>query len=124
MKFKVHLFEDIDLTIHEALEPFVIDDIIEALDDFYKTRLTKFLIWDLNNGGDAKLTTRDMEQIVQFSRENGAARPDGKSAIVTNNDLYFGISRMFETYAETSPQLSLVFRVFREVEDAKRWLLG
>ncbi len=124
MKFKVHLFEDIDLTIHEALEPFVIDDIIEALDDFYKTRLTKYLIWDLNNGGDAQLTTRDMEQIVQFSRENGAARPDGKSAIVTNNDLYFGISRMFETYAETSPQLSLVFRVFREVEDAKRWLLG
>ncbi len=122
MKFKVHREAGSDLTIHEATEQIDVDDIIFALDDFYRSRVTKYVIWDLNNGGDPDLTTDGMQRIIHYSKDKDAVRPNGKSAIVTDNDRFYGLSRMFETYAEMAPNLPLVFRVFRTIEEAKRWL--
>lgn len=49
-------------------------------------------------------------------------RPNGRSAIVTDNGRFYGLSRMFETYAEMAPDLPLVLPVFRTIEEAKHWL--
>lgn len=124
MKFKVHHETDADLTIHEAIEQIDVDDVIDALEEFYRTRATRYLIWDLNDGGDPDLTIDGMKRIIDFSKDKGDVRPGGKSAIVTNNDRYYGLSRMFEVYAEMAPELPLVFRVFRTMDEARRWLRG
>lgn len=124
MKFLVHRDRDVDLTIHEAIDRIEVDDIIEALDDFYQSRVTRYLIWDLNEGGDPDLTSEGMQRIINYSKDKDALRPNGKSAIVTNNDRYYGLSLVFQTFSEMAPDLPMVFRVFRTMEEAKRWLVS
>jgi hypothetical protein len=121
MKFRVHQYEDLDLTIHEATEPTDTDDIISLLKDFYQNRVTTYLIWDLNKGGNPELSQNDILEIIGISREYGSQRKNGKTAIVTDNDLYFGLSRMYETYAEIETDLSLQVQVFREFKHAIAW---
>ena len=121
MKFRVHQYNDLDLTIHEATEPTDTDDIISLLKDFYRNRVTTYLIWDLNKGGNPELSQNDILKIIGISREYGSQRKSGKTAIVTDNDLYFGLSRMYEIYAEIETDLSLQVQVFREFKQAIAW---
>jgi len=121
-KFVVHQYKDLDLTIHEAIDKIDINDIIAELKDFYNNRMTTYLIWDLNKGGDPDLSRNDMQCIIDFSKKYGSLRKNGKSAIVTDNNLYYGLSRVFEIYAEMETGLSLHFRVFRKIKEAKDWM--
>ena len=121
MKFRVHQYNDLDLTIHEATEPTNTDDIVSLLKDFYRTRVTTYLIWDLNKGGNPELSQNDILKIIGISEEYGSQRKAGKTAIVTDNDLYFGLSRMYEIYAENESDLSLQVQVFREFKEAIAW---
>jgi hypothetical protein len=43
----------------------------------------------------------------------------GPTAIVTNNDLVFGMARMYSVFAESA---GAVVEVFRDMEAASRWL--
>jgi hypothetical protein len=121
MKFIVHRYKDPDLTIHEATEEVNTDDLIALLKDFYQNRATSYLIWDLNKGGNPELSENDIATIISISIEYGSQRKTGKTAIVTANDLYFGISRMFEVYSEIEEDLSLPIRAFRDFNQAIAW---
>jgi len=121
MKFRVHQYKDLDLTIHEATKEITTDEIISLLKDFYQNRVTTYLIWDLNKGGNPELSPDDIRKIFAISIEYGSQRKTGKTAIVTDNDLYFGLSRMYETYAEIETDLSLQVQVFREFNQAIAW---
>lgn len=121
MKFKIHQYKNLNLTVHEATEQIETDDIISALKDFYHNRVTTYLIWDLNKGGNPELSQNDIKRIIDFSIEYGSLRKNGKSAIVTDSDLYYGLSRVFEVHSEMETDLSLVFLVFRNVEEAIDW---
>jgi len=121
MKFRVHQYNDLDLTIHEATEPTDTDEITSLLKDFYRNRVTTYLIWDLNKGGNPELSQNDILKIIGISREYSAQRKAGKTAIVTNNDLYFGISRMYEMHSEIESDLSLQVKVFRNFKEAIAW---
>jgi len=121
MKFRVHQYKDLDLTIHEATEEINTQEIISLLKDFYQNRLTTYLIWDLNKGGNPELSPNDIMKIIGISIEYGSLRKTGKTAIVTDNDLYFGLSRMYETYNEIETDLSLQVQVFRNFKQALSW---
>jgi hypothetical protein len=83
--------------------------------------MTTYLIWDLNKGGNPELSPDDIRKIFGVSIEYGSQRKTGKTAIVTDNDLYFGLSRMYETYAEIETDLSLQVQVFRKFKEAIAW---
>jgi hypothetical protein len=121
VKFRVHQYKDLDLTIHEATEQIDIHDIISVLEDFYRSRVTTYLIWDLNRGGNPDISKSDIQRIIDFSIEYGSIRKDVKSAIVTDVDLYYGLSRMFELHSEIVDGLTLHFRVFRNLKEAIAW---
>ena len=118
MKFKVHQYKDLELTIHEATEPVNTHDIISLLKDFYQTRVTTYLIWDLNKGGNPEIAENDIKMIIDISKKYASQRNNGKTAIVTDNDLYYGLSRMFEIYYEMETDLPLQVRVFRNFKEA------
>jgi hypothetical protein len=121
MKFRVHQYDDLDLTIHEATEPTDTHEIISLLEDFYQNRVTTYLIWDLDKGGNPELSPNDILQIIGISRKYSSQRKNGKTAIVTDDDLYFGLSRMYETYSEIEADLSLEVKVFRNFKEAIAW---
>lgn len=65
----------------------------------------------------------DMESDVVWSiarmMENDKHLQVSKTAIVTNNDLHFGMCRMYQqATADWNPGIE----VFRDMEDARRWL--
>jgi hypothetical protein len=121
MKFIVHQFKDLDLTIHEATDPIDVNDIIAELENFYQDRVTTYLIWELKSGRSSSLSGNDIEEIINISKKYGSLRRNGKSAVVTKNDLFYGLSRVFENYAEMEPDLSIKVRVFKNIEDAMAW---
>lgn len=121
MKIRVHQYKDLDLTIHEAAEQLNTHDIISVLKDFYQNRVTTYLIWDLNKGGNPELSPNDIIKIIGISIEYGSQRKTGKTAIVTDNDLYYGLSRMYETYSEMETDLPLRVQVFRNFKQAIAW---
>ena len=121
MKFRVHQYKELDLTIHEATEQIDTHDIISLLEDFYQSRVTTYLIWDLNKGGNPELAPDDIAKIIGISVKYGSQRKNGKTAIVTDNDLYYGLSRMYESYSAIEPDMSLQVQVFRDFEQAIAW---
>jgi hypothetical protein len=121
MKFRVHQYKELDLTIHEATEQIDTHDIISLLEDFYQSRVTTYLIWDLNEGGNPELSPDDIATIIGISVKYGSQRKKGKTAIVTDNDLYYGLSRMYESYSAIEPDMSLQVQVFRDFEQAIAW---
>ncbi len=121
MKFRVHQYKDVDLTIHEATEKTNTHDIISLLQAFYHSRVTTYLIWDLNKGGNPELSESDIKKIIGISIEYGSRRKNGKTAIVTDNDLYYGLSRMYEMYSEMEIGTLLQVRVFRNFKQATAW---
>jgi len=121
MKFRVHQYKELDLTIHEATEQIDTHDIISLLEDFYQSRVTTYLIWDLNKGGNPELSPDDIARIIGISVKYGSQRKNGKTAIVTDNDLYYGLSRMYESYSAIEPDMSLQVQVFRDFEQAIAW---
>ena len=121
MKFRVHQYKELDLTIHEATEQIDTHDIISLLTDFYQSRVTTYLIWDLNKGGNPELAPDDIAKIIGISVKYGSQRKNGRTAIVTDNDLYYGLSRMYESYSAIEPDMSLQVQVFRDFEQAIAW---
>jgi len=121
MKFRVHQYKDLDLTIHEATEQVNTHDIISLLKDFYQNRVTTYLIWDLNKGGNPELSRNEIKKIIGISIKFSSQRKTGKTAIVTDNDLYYGLSRTYEIYSEMEKDLSLQVRVFRNFKQAIAW---
>ena len=80
------------------------------------------VLWDLSACSRATLNSRDIERI----RDETAAvlerrQPGYKVALVAPKDLYFGLCRMFEAYADDLP---IKVHVFRKLDDAWRWLTG
>lgn len=49
-------------------------------------------------------------------------RSAGKTAIVAPEDLIYGLSRMFEVYAEEHASGARSWKTFRDIEDATAWL--
>lgn len=80
-------------------------------------------LWDLRASSGAKLTFDDMRKLAQFVTRREAACGPSKVALVTERDLDFGLSRMYEMLsASRTPVYSV--RVFRGTADAVAWLVA
>ena len=55
------------------------------------------------------------------ARKDHGVSPESRRAILVNNDLKFGLARMFETFRELLGETGV--RVFRNLNDALAWVL-
>jgi len=65
------------------------------------------------------LTTTQVRQLVDRMRDHARQGPLGPTALVTRSDVVFGMARM---YSILSDDFDPRFFVFRDLEDAERWL--
>jgi predicted component of type VI protein secretion system len=70
----------------------------------------------------------DLREVVRFDIETAILRreatetifaPTARRALVASSDVGYGLSRVYGAHAELAQQS---IRVFREIEDAERWL--
>ena len=115
-------FESDDLTIHAASGDLSFDEAFREIEAYYKQKKpTRNVLWNLNQVSALNFTSEEIEKIASYEPRFEDIRPSGKTAIVANEDLSFGISRMFELYSQMK-QAPHDVRVFRELEQAMEWL--
>jgi hypothetical protein len=111
-----------DLTILKAEGVSGYEDFKQAVEHFYKSgdfNLSGPVLCDLRRVVVGMFTSEEIhklaEMVVQFEKYRGS----GKTAIVAQQDIVFGLARMFEQFTGSR---SDTIRVFREVQQAHLWL--
>jgi hypothetical protein len=66
------------------------------------------------------LTSAEIRALVEEIRVRADGAPFGPTAVVTLNDVFFGMARMLEILAEIDG--TAAFAVFRDVDEGLRWL--
>lgn len=74
-------------------------------------------VWDFR-AAEFDLTPPEVREIARFILEQQPAPPPSKIAFVTQRDVDFGMSRMFEVF-RADPNTAL--RVFRDYDEAISW---
>lgn len=113
--------ENTSITILTVSGVFTYEDTINALDDFFNNGVTPYLLWDFTNADVSGITQEDMELIIEYAKSNAPLRKNGRTAIVVNHDLAFGLSRMYDTLSEIREH-PITHCVFRDMDKAKNWL--
>jgi hypothetical protein len=109
------------LTIFSPTGVLNFNEIMSAITSFYEGSPTKNVLWDLNEVSKINITSQEIEKIAASRPQYNKKRPEGKTAIVTRNDYYFGLSRMFETYSQLK-NIPFQVMVFHTIKEAYQWV--
>lgn len=101
----------------------IAEEIVAAIEDFYRQECTRNLLWDLTRADLTELTMAQLRQILSFAQGYKHLRGKGKTAIVTASDLGFGLGRMYEILCELDNH-PIPLKVFKAMPEARDWLAG
>ena len=112
-----------DLTIFTAVGELTFVKQIDVLRDFYAGTPTANVLWDMRNIEGSRISSEELEKIIIFIKRHSDKRPPGKTALVSTNDLDFGLSMVSYAYAENE-NLPWKIRPFRSMDEAIEWING
>lgn len=110
-----------DLTIFTVIGPVTPAELAEAINEFYEGVTSKDVIWDLTRGDFSLISNTDIQDLVNIPRSQYLARKGGKSALVADKDLAYGLARVYEARTAMDP-LPFETKVFRTMKEAYQWL--
>lgn len=119
---------DINRELHDGLlilrvtGELSFDELVATIKEHFPS-LTRDLIWDFRHGTLRSVTAAQLERIPAIARQHMPNRPGGKTAYVVAADVDFGLLRMYIAIASYS-QLPYEYNVFRDYEEALRWVGG
>jgi len=98
-------------------------DLIKLNDIIYespeKIKKIAYQICDLSNVSSTSISTLELEHVASQDKKASESNPNMLIAIVGEDDLTYGLARMWEAYSYNSPFETMVFR---EIEDAHQWI--
>lgn len=112
---------DRDLTIVKATGKMTAVDFHNWTTNYYAGPVTSFILWDVTRADLAALRTDDALNDTFHTKNLAGGRKGGKTAIVTANDLGYGMGRMLETLYGLE-QMPFEVQVFNNLEEAMRWI--
>jgi len=77
-------------------------------------------LWDVRNVRETPETTDELREAAALVTRLRDLFQGGRVAIVVSTDLYFGLARMFQVFAENS---GIDYQIFREIDEARDWLV-
>ena len=110
---------DVDLTINTVRGAVFVEDILSWIDDYCQGKMTRLFLWDFTRSSLTKMTSADLAKIAEDIPLRADSKCTCKSALVFSADHDYGMGRMFCAFLETP---NAEYKVFREVESAKKWL--
>ena len=110
-----------DLTIFTVIGQVTHGEIKEVITYFYEGVTSKNVLWDLKKGKFELISNEEIQDLVNIPKSQYMARKGGKTAIVADKDLAYGMARIYETRTQIST-LPFDTKVFRTIEDAYQWL--
>ena len=111
------------IVTHKVTGDLLVEDVQQAFAE--RTGHSDFrpgmsILWDLSEANASRMTSSDIRRIAgQNKARLKKAGVPYKAAFLAPRDIEFGLSRMYEMFADAS---LVENRVFRNLEDARRWL--
>ena len=109
------------LTIFTVIGPVTPAELAEAINEFYEGITSKNILWDLTRGDFSLISNTDIQDLVKIPKAQYLARKGGKSALVADKDLAYGLARIYKSRTAMDP-LPFETKVFRTMEEAHQWL--
>jgi hypothetical protein len=109
------------LTIHTVTGEPLFEEIIAAVKQFYESKPTKNVLWDLRKASLVHVSYAELRKILDYVSPMAEKRAGGKTALVGTKDLEFAMSRTFKTFSEIG-NLPFQVEAFRSIEEANQWL--
>ena len=121
MPIKTSVDNDKQLSTHTVLGEVSFEDGMTTLKQFWENRPTMNVLWDYRKGSLARVSSVDLERMVDYVTVHSEKRAGGKTAIVVSRDLEYGLLRVLGTLREIR-KIPLQSEVFRSMEEAIEWL--
>ncbi|HEX3037268.1 MAG TPA: hypothetical protein VHT73_19460 [Thermodesulfobacteriota bacterium] len=116
------LFEvENDLTAFTVVGEVDVEQMLSQIISFLTGEPTQLVLWDITVGSLERISSNDVQMIVERAKPFSDRRKGGRTAIVCLRDLEYGISRMFQNFADIM-QVPFEINVFRNLEKAREWL--
>ena len=109
------------LTIHRCTGPVAISEIADIIQKFYQSTPTLHVLWDLSNADVSAVRSGEIEALARAVTQSSHSREGGKNAILSPNDISFGLSRIYQSFAEMKSSMTQT-KVFRNEGDALEWI--
>ena len=120
MPIELEIDQSASLTTFVVTGELRMDELRSALTEVYQSEsFSMKSLFDLRAGEASTLTSAEIREMVPLIEERRTHPGQARWAVVAPRDVEFGMSRMFEVFAEKIPS---DMRVFRDIEAAKRWL--
>jgi len=113
--------QSLDLTIHRCTGPVTIGEIAEIIQNFYRSTPTLNVLWDFSHADVSAIRSGEIEALAKAVAQSSHSREGGKNAILSPNDVSFGLSRIYQSFAEMKVQMTQT-RVFRDEAEALEWI--
>jgi hypothetical protein len=112
-----------DLTTFVVKGDLKAEEILRSFSEYYINNPTKNILVDDRKASITNISSDDLKAIACGMKDCIQKRAGGKTAIVSKLDVNFGLGRMYEAYAQHQ-NLPIIYRTFRDIEKAKKWLLS
>jgi hypothetical protein len=112
-----------NLTIMSAFGEVLVDQITEAIDQFYLSEYTLNLIWDFSSADVSSITKDNIYIILECAKKYAHLGEGGKAAFVMPNEFSYGMGRMYEILAEIKG-IPINLYVSRSFNEAMSWMQG
>ena len=109
------------LTIHVCSGDLTAKEFIEAIERFYDLEPTPHNLWDLSHAKLAGLSLEAIREVAVSTHSKAPEREPGKTALVSSEDLAYGLAKMYSAFSEMTGHSATV-EVFRSTEEADAWL--
>lgn len=117
----MHTAFSTDLTTFKVKGSLVFDEVMVVVKSFYEGEPTSNVLWDLIDTSEIKITSDQLQKIVDFQPRYEGTRASGKTAFAAKQDLEFGLSRVFQAHSRIK-DAPYAIGVFRSTQDAMDWL--
>ena len=114
-------YPDDDFTWFVVKGDTTIDEWLQTVQQYGREGMTRYELYDLR-ARVTPFTTDEIEQILSQSMQDRLLRPsNGKTAIVVDESLKYGLVRMYDALAELEGLLADT-RPFYDMAEAIQWL--
>ena len=110
-----------DLTTFKVTGKLKPDAIYDCLAAYFEGSVTLRTLWDITEATVPSVTADEICSLAKYVRNLSDARIGGKTAIISNDDLGYGMSRMLGTLYELE-HIPFEIQVFRNLDEAMDWI--
>lgn len=121
MPVSIETRPELDLTIFRATGIVSVEDQKKELKAFYEGSPTLNVIWDFSMMQEVSATSSELREIILYAKQFTDRRPGGRTALVVDTKLKYGLARMASTFAEIE-EIPWDIRAFEDMNSALTWI--